>query len=57
MSPQKAEKRAKNELYALRFPRRKRKLRKKARQERVEARERAWLLAVGIARDERVPLA
>jgi hypothetical protein len=57
VNSQKLEKKAANERYADRFPRRRRKDRKKARRERVLARERRWFADSGIPIDKTRPLA
>ncbi len=53
----KSEKQARNAAYAHRFKRRDRSSRKAERRSRVEARELAWLTAMGIERDLSHPIA
>jgi hypothetical protein len=53
---QRAEKQASNETYADKYPRRSKKLRRKARKARAERSELYWLAQSGIERDTRWPL-
>ena len=57
MTRQRLEKKATNDAYKERFPRRKKKDRKKARRERTIAREKRWFQESGIEIDKTRPLA
>lgn len=56
MNVAKLRKRQANEEYARRFPRRSKQARAEMRQRRTEQREKAWLAAMGIERDDSRPL-